>query len=336
FGYIKAISSSLLQESIYTPDYASVKQQPPIPSTTASMLRIQLKNSVQFATDFYALDSAPAKQQPPILTEELPCFRHSCSIATSSCFLQRSFNASDSVPVEQQFSKQFSSSKVTVFNFSHNSFHVPDSVPSPVHSRKVSMLLILLQYNNSLQFISEEFLCFRLSCSIATPSSSLQKSLHSPDSAPESIYTPNYASVEQQSPILFTTASMLRIQLNNSLQFAPEESQPVSFSLSPLQKSSDASDSAPVEQHPPTLTEELSCFRLNCSIATSSSSLQRSFNASDSVPVEQHKATASNFSQKSSLGSDSAPIEQQFPFFLQKSLNAFDSVPVEQQLPKQH
>uniref|UniRef100_A0AAF5D0H1 Uncharacterized protein n=1 Tax=Strongyloides stercoralis TaxID=6248 RepID=A0AAF5D0H1_STRER len=229
---------------------------------------------------------------------------------------------------------------------------------SPVHFRKVSMLLILLQYNNSLQFLSEEFLCFRLSCSIATPSSSFQKSIHSPDSAPiqlnnslqftpeksppvsfslsplqkssyasdsapveqqlltlteelpcfrfssissslqKNLHAPGFAPVEQQLPTHDRRTSMLQIQLQyskttasdsfyNSLQFAPEESLPVSFSLSPLQKSSYASDSAPVDRQLPTLTKEHPCFKLNCSIATSLSSLQRNFNASDSVPVEQ-------------------------------------------------
>uniref|UniRef100_A0AAF5D075 Uncharacterized protein n=1 Tax=Strongyloides stercoralis TaxID=6248 RepID=A0AAF5D075_STRER len=218
FGYIKAISSSSLYESIYTPNYASVEQQPPIPSTTASMLRIQLNNSVQFATE--SPPFTPVKQQPLILTEEFPCFRPSCSIGTSSSFIQKSL-------------------------------HSPDSASSPVHSRKVSMLLILIQYNNSLQFLSEDR-----------------------TTAPNSFY--------------------------NSLQFAPKESLPVSFNLSPLQKSSYASDSAPVDRQLPTLTKEHPCFRLNCSIATSLSSLQRSFNASDSVP-------------KSPNASDSVPIEQQPP-----------------------
>uniref|UniRef100_A0AAF5D059 Uncharacterized protein n=1 Tax=Strongyloides stercoralis TaxID=6248 RepID=A0AAF5D059_STRER len=167
------------------------------------MLRIQLNNSVQFATE-----SQPfIKQQPPILTDEFPCFRLSCSIGISSSFFQKSL-------------------------------HSPASASSPVHSRKVSMLLILIQYNNSLQFLSEDR-----------------------TTAPNSFY--------------------------NSLQFAPEESLPVSFSLSPLQKSSYVSDSAPVDRQLPILTKEHPCFRLNCSIATSLSSLQRSFNASDSVPVEQ-------------------------------------------------
>uniref|UniRef100_A0A0K0EGK3 Uncharacterized protein n=1 Tax=Strongyloides stercoralis TaxID=6248 RepID=A0A0K0EGK3_STRER len=112
----------------------------------------------------------------------------------------------------------------------------------------------------------------------------------------KSFYAPYFNPVQQQPPISLRRVSVLQTKLYrttapnsfyNSLQFAPKESLPVSFNLSPLQKSSYASNSAPVEQHCPTLTKEHPCFRLNCSIATSLSSLQRSFNASDSVPVEQ-------------------------------------------------
>uniref|UniRef100_A0AAF5CZ86 Uncharacterized protein n=1 Tax=Strongyloides stercoralis TaxID=6248 RepID=A0AAF5CZ86_STRER len=216
---------------------------------------------------------------------------------------------------------RFSSSRAAASNSSHNSFHAPDSVLKSFNA------LDSAQVKQQPPILTEEFPCFRLSCSIVThtqvPSkkvsifqiqfqlnNSLQNNVDqnkktylvsllcissratSSSSLQESVYTPNYASVEQQPPIPSTTASMLRIQLNNSVQFATEsppfkESLPVSFSLSPLQKCSYASDSAPVDQQLPTLTKEHPCFRLNCSIVTSLSSLQRSFNASDSVPVEQ-------------------------------------------------
>uniref|UniRef100_A0AAF5D0V1 Uncharacterized protein n=1 Tax=Strongyloides stercoralis TaxID=6248 RepID=A0AAF5D0V1_STRER len=199
----------------------------------------------------------------------------------------------------------------------------------PIPPRIPPMFQIKFQSNNSSQLTPEEHSFFRFSSSRATTSktaiimskfsilttvsSSLQKSFYAPDSTP--------------------------IQLNNNLQFTPEKSPPVSFSLSPLQKSSYASDFAPVEQQLSTLTEELSCFRLNCSIATSSSSLQRSFHASDSVPnnspqffLQQlprsdfSRTTASNLLQKSLYPSVSALVrsrEVPISLILLQQINRF-------------
>uniref|UniRef100_A0AAF5DDI8 Uncharacterized protein n=1 Tax=Strongyloides stercoralis TaxID=6248 RepID=A0AAF5DDI8_STRER len=283
FGSSRATASNSSHNSFHAPDSVLVKQQLPVHFRRVLMLLIPLQLS--------------------------------CSIVTYSSSLQKSLHFPDSVPLALILNEFLPKEK---------SLHVSDSAPVEQHPPILLTTASILQnqLNNSFRFTTEEFLCSLFYSSITTNSNSSQKSfcapdsavksLHAPDFAPveqqlpthdrrafmlqiqlqyssfqESVYTSNYASVKQQPPISSTTASMLQIQLNNSLQFAPKESPPVSFSLSPLQKSSYASDSAPVEQQFSTLTEGLPCFRLNCSITTSSSSLQRSFNVSDSVPVEQ-------------------------------------------------
>uniref|UniRef100_A0AAF5DKI1 Uncharacterized protein n=1 Tax=Strongyloides stercoralis TaxID=6248 RepID=A0AAF5DKI1_STRER len=239
--------------------------------------------------------------------------------ATASNFSQKSSLGSDLAPIEQQ---------------------------SPFFSRRVSMLLIQFQLNNSFQnnitislfvawqkksktylgfFLSKlalllnesftkELPCFRFSCSKDTSPTLLQKSLNALDSNPKKAPIPCFRLGSSRA----TASNSPYNSFHASNSFAPEESPTFSFSFSPHQKSSLAPDSDPLKQQPPILTEELPCSRFISSRTTASNSPQKSFYPLDSVPLTQFRltssrATSSNSFQKSIYTPDYASVERQPP-----------------------